>query len=85
MLNGNTYSLSLTSISDATWGSGSAGKHFTVGTNPSVLSAGQTIVVSGRIAIGYNGTWTVVSSSSTQIVVTMVSDPGSYSSGGSCR
>lgn len=68
-------------ISAATWASGQA--TFTVGTDlTSQLSAGDPVLVSGVTPSGYNGTWTIVSITATTIVVTMPSNPGAYSSGG---
>jgi len=78
-------------ITGATWASTAGGQTtFTVGTDlTSVLSAGATIDVTGVVStggtgVGYNGSFVVVSVTSTTIVVTQLSasSPGTYSSGG---
>lgn len=74
-------------ITGATWANTSGGQAtYTVGTNlTSELSAGDLIVVSGVNPSGYNGTWAVVSVTSTTVVVALAAaaSPGSYVSGGS--
>lgn len=80
-----------TTITGATWASTSGGQTtFTVGTDLTAdLSAGDLIEVSGVVStggtgVGFNGQFSVVSVSSTQVVVTQAaaSSPGTYSSGG---
>lgn len=78
-------------ITGATWANTSGGQiTYTVSTTPvGVLVAGDSINVSGVIStggtgVGYNGTFIVVSVTSTTIVVTFAAaaSPGTYSSGG---
>lgn len=78
-------------ITGATWASTAGGQAtFTVGTNYTTeLSAGDWINVSGVVStggtgLGYNGSFQVVSVTSTTVVVSLpaASSPGTYSSGG---
>lgn len=89
-----TPGYSANTITNATWASTSGGQiTFTVSTNPTTLVfAGDNILVTGVVCSpttpnGFNGTWVVVSTSSTTIVVTASSltsaTAGTYSSGGS--
>lgn len=80
-----------TTITGAVWANTSGGQTtFTVGTDlTSFINAGDDINVTGVVSTGgtgagYNGAFTVVSISSTQIVVVQLSasSPGTYSSGG---
>lgn len=80
-----------TTITNAVWAATAGGQTtFTVGTDLSaILAAGSIIDVSGVVSTGgtgagFNGTWIVVSVTSTTIVVTQAaaSSPGTYSSGG---
>ena len=79
-------------ITGATWANTSGGQISYTVTNDlsAVLSAGNTVDITGVVStggtgVGYNGTFVVVSCSSTTLVVTFVaaSSPGTYSSGGS--
>lgn len=81
----NLFSLSpSTGITNASWAATSGGQAtFTVGFDMSnALATGDSLVVSGMSPSGYNGTWVVVSVAPTTIVVTMVSNPGAFVSGG---
>ena len=49
------------------------------------MTAGQNVTVTGVSPSGYNGTWTIVSTTASTIVVTLVSNPGAYTSGGSAE
>jgi len=80
-----------TTITGAVWASTAGGQTtFTVGTDlTSYINAGDDIQVSGVVStggtgVGFNGSFTVVSITSTTIVVTQAaaSSPGTYSSGG---
>ena len=86
-----TAGYSNVTITGAVWASTSGGQTtFTVGTDLSaILAAGSIIDVTGVVStggtgVGYNGTFVVVSVTSTTIVVTQAaaSSPGTYSSGG---
>jgi hypothetical protein len=87
-----TPAYSAATITGATWANTSGGRTtFTVGTDLSAtLSAGSTIDVSGVVStggsgVGFNGSFVVVSVTSTTVVVTQAlsTSPGTYSSGGS--
>jgi hypothetical protein len=78
-------------ITGATWASTSGGRTtFTVSTDlTAVLDAGDSINVTGVVStggtgVGFNGSFVVVSVTSTTVVVTQAaaSSPGTYSSGG---
>jgi len=79
-------------ITGATWAATSGGQiTFTVGTNlTTVLTAGDTIEVSGIVSTGgtggsFNGQWAVVSTTSSTVVVVALAASGyfgTYSSGG---
>lgn len=78
-------------ITGATWANTSGGQTtFTVSTDlTAVLNAGDDITVSGVIStggtgVGYNGSFVVISVTSTTVVISQVSasSPGTYSSGG---
>ena len=72
---------SAASVTGVTWSGGRA--TFTVGSDlTSRISAGSPVVVAGMTPSGYNGTWVVVSVNSATVVVTMPSNPGAFSAGG---
>jgi len=82
---------SANTITGAVWASTAGGRTtFTVSTDPSaILTAGDVISVSGVVStggsgVGFNGTFEVVSTTSSTIVVTQAlsASPGTYSSGG---
>ena len=65
-------------VTGATWSSGTA--TLTIGTNS--IPVYSTIQVSGINPSGYNGTWQVTAQTSTTIKYAIVSNPGTYNSGG---
>lgn len=75
-------------ISDAVWAATGGGQTtFTVASDPtSILTPGDVINVTGVVStgVGFNGTFTVVSTTSSTIVVSQpaASSPGTYTSGG---
>lgn len=94
---GNITSLPIptATITNAVWASTSGGQTtFTVSSDLSAsLSVGSPVVVTGVVNTGgsssgaFNGTWNVVSLSSTTVVVSQAagSSPGTYASGGSMK
>jgi hypothetical protein len=70
------------SVSTASWATGTA--TYTVGTHAILL--GQVVGITGITPSGYNVAWaTVTGITPTTISVSIVSDPGSYSTGGSVQ
>jgi len=71
------------SVTNSSWSSGSGGQatlDFATGSYPAV--AGGYVTVSGMSPSGYNGTFKVVSNTSTSLTYALASNPGSFSVGG---
>lgn len=65
-------------VSNASWTGGTV----TITSNNHGFLAGDVVDVAGITPSGYNGTYTVATASTNSFTYALVSDPGSYSSGG---
>jgi hypothetical protein len=71
------------SVSSASWAATAGGQiTFVLNYLPNTAVAGTSISVSGATPTGYNGTFTIVSTSGTSVIVTAVNNPGAYQAGG---
>jgi hypothetical protein len=68
--------------SSGTWGNGTGEGQATLETNSNTVSVGDVVTISGASPSGYNGTYQVISATSTSVTVFMPDDPGTYESGG---
>jgi len=69
-------------ITNATWSSGSGGQATVDFASTYPLPIGSTVIISGISPSGYNGAYSVVSSTITSVTYAKASNPGTYSSGG---
>jgi photosystem II stability/assembly factor-like uncharacterized protein len=69
-------------VVNATWNSGTQHVTITFAGPAPVAALGSTVKVTGIEPAGYNGSFTILAESSTQILVGLASNPGNYAGGG---
>lgn len=79
---GSVIAIRAAAVTGATWSSGSGGQATLTFASTTAPFPGTQINVASVSPSGYNGTYTVVSSSSTSVTYAEPSNPGTYSSGG---
>ena len=79
---GSIVAIRAIAVTGASWSSGSGGQATLTFASTTAPFPGTQINVSGVSPSGYNGTFTIVSSSSTSVTYAKASNPGSYTSGG---
>lgn len=73
-------------VTSASWSSGTATLSFTSDPGEArTFNIGETIVVSGVLPSGYNGTYTVTSANAAQVQYALAVDPGAFTSSGVIR